>query len=103
MFDELSPGMLAKQVYEADGNYIVVQVKAKDAPKVADFDKIADAQVTELRKLRGQALLEDWLKTRCEQLDKEGKIKPMADLVRERDDQGKPLAARCIDPCMSFR
>jgi peptidyl-prolyl cis-trans isomerase D len=102
MFDELSPGMVAKKVYESDGNYIVLQVKAKDAPKVADFDKIADAQVTQLRALRGRALLEDWLKSRCEALAKDGKIKPMAELIRETDDAGKPLPP-VYRPCMSFR
>ncbi len=102
IFGELTPGMLAKKVYESDGNYIVLQLKAKDAAKVTEFDKTADTSVTELREVRGRALLEDWLRTRCEQLAKDGKIKPMADLVKESDDQGKPLPA-VYRPCMSFR
>ncbi len=102
MFDELTPGMLAKQVYESDGSYIVLQLKDKQTPKMEDFDKSADAKIETLRAIRGAMLLENWLKERCEQYQKDGKIEPMAELLRETDDKGNPLPVS-YRPCMSFR
>jgi len=46
--------------------------------------------------------VEQWLKSRCEALAKDGKIKPLAELIAESDDKGAPLPA-VYRPCMSFR
>jgi hypothetical protein len=102
LFDELTPGMLAKRVYESNGTYMVVQLKDKNAPKVEDFDKVAEQEIRQLRDLRGTLLLEEWLKTRCQELASTRKIEPLGDLIRETDDQGKPLPT-VYRPCMSFR
>ena len=102
LFDDLSTGMLAKQVYEADGSYVVLQLISRSSPKVEDFDKEADRLTEELRKERGQAFLQEWLKDRCEKLKKDGKIKPNRGLIQEYDDNGKPLPIE-YQPCMSLR
>lgn len=102
VFDGLQPGNIAKQVYEADGAYIAIQLIARVQPNVADFDKTADRRVAELRETRGQQFLDDWLKTKCEALAKEGKIKPAKQLLVERDEQGNILPIG-YKPCMSFR
>jgi parvulin-like peptidyl-prolyl isomerase len=102
LFDELSPGMLAKKVYEADGGYVLVQLISRSSPKVEEFEKEADRLVEELRTNRGQVFLEEWLKERCEKLLKDGRIQPNAALVRDFDDAGKPLPVT-YRPCMSFQ
>jgi hypothetical protein len=102
LFDELSAGMLAKKVYEADGGYVLVQLISRSSPKVEEFEKEADRLVEELRASRGQAFLEEWLKDRCETLAKERRIVPNAALVRDFDDAGKPLPVT-YRPCMSFQ
>jgi parvulin-like peptidyl-prolyl isomerase len=102
VFDELSDGMIAKRVYEHNGTFLVLQLKAKAQPKVEEFDKVADQEINELRQLRGYFALESWLKDRCVTLAKDGKIKPMADLIRESDDAGKTLPV-VYQPCMTFR
>lgn len=102
VFGELQPGELAKRVYEADGAYIAMQLIARVEPNVEEFDKTADRRVAELREQRGQAFLENWLKTTCEALAKDGKIKPAQGLLVERDDQGNILPIG-YKPCMSFR
>jgi hypothetical protein len=102
VFDELQPGNLAKQIYDAEGSYIVVQLISRTQPNVADFDKDADRRVAELRIQRGQAFLEEWLKTKCETLAKDNKIRPNPELLIERDEQGKILPVG-YKPCMSFR
>ena len=102
LFDELTPGMLAKKVYEGDGAYAVVQLISRSQPKVEDFDKDADRMVEELRGERAQQFVEEWLKERCEKLAADKKIKPNAGLLRETDDKGNLLPTQ-YHPCMSFR
>ncbi len=103
LFEEMSAGMLAKQVYQADdGSYVLLQLTEKSAPKVEEFDKVADQEIKEMRDLRAMIAVEQWLKTRCEALAKDSKIKPLADLISESDDKGAPLPA-VYRPCMSFR
>jgi parvulin-like peptidyl-prolyl isomerase len=102
VFDELEPGQLASQIYEADGNFILIQSVARAKPNVADFDKDADRRVSELRESRAHEFLNGWLKHRCEELAKDGKIRPNAELIAEHDDQGKLLPTQ-YHPCISFR
>ena len=102
LFDELTPGMLAKKVYEGDGAFVVVQLISKSDPKAEDFNKDADRMIEELRGERAIAFVEDWLKERCEKLAKDSKIKPNPGLIRESDDKGNPLPV-VYRPCMSFQ
>ncbi|MBL0214619.1 MAG: SurA N-terminal domain-containing protein [Myxococcales bacterium] len=102
LFDELQAGMLGKKVYETPEGFVLIQLTEKTAPKVEDFDKVADKELAKLRALRGRMAVEGWLKNRCEALAKDGKIVPTADLVHESDDAGKPLP-QVYRPCMSFR
>ncbi len=102
LFDELQAGMLGKKVYETPEGFVLLQLIDKQAPKVEDFDKIADKEIERLRSIRGRMAVEGWLKTRCEALAKDGKIKPSAELVHETDDAGKALP-QVYRPCMSFR
>lgn len=103
LFDELTPGMIGKQVYQSDdGSYVLVQLTEKAAPKVEEFDKVADQEIKDMRDLRAMIAVEQWLKTRCEALAKDSKIKPMPELIGESDDKGAPLPA-VYRPCMSFR
>jgi hypothetical protein len=64
----------------------------KDAPRIID----------RMREERGAQLVRDWLKNRCEELDKAGKIKPRADKITEFDDKGNPMPT-VYRPCMSLR
>ena len=103
LFEELTPGMLAKQIYEGEnGAYVVVQLISRSEPKVEDFDKDVDRMVEELRGERAQAFVEEWLKDRCEKLVKDSKIKPNQGLLRETDDKGNLLPTQ-YHPCMSFQ
>lgn len=110
VFDELQPGQLAPQVYEVRADismggavsYILVQDVARAKPNVEDFDKEADERVAQLRETRAREFLNGWLKQRCEQLAKDGKILPNPELVAEHDDQGRLLPTQ-YKPCISFR
>lgn len=102
MFDELTPGMIAKQVFESNGSYVVLQLKDKQQPKMDEFEKTAERRIETLRAIRGAMLLENWLKEKCEAYEKDGKIEPMKELLRETDDKGNPLPIS-YRPCMSFR
>jgi len=102
LFDELSAGMLATRVYEANGDFVVVQLTAKNTPKVEDFDKVADQEIEQIRRARGMVAVNKFLADRCQALAKAGRIKPMADLIRETDDNGKPLPT-VYSPCRTMR
>jgi TusA-related sulfurtransferase len=102
LFDELGKGELAGRVFEVDGGYTVVQVVDKTEGKIEDFEKEASRLVDEMRKERGEQLVHDWLKARCEELTTAGKIKPRADKIAESDDKGKP-APTVYRPCMTLR
>ena len=54
------------------------------------FDKIADAEIARMRKVRGIEALYGWIRARCETLTKSGRIVPAPELIRESDDQGNP-------------
>ncbi len=102
LFDELSAGMIATRVYEADGAFVVVQLIGRNAPKVEEFEKEGDRLVEELRRERAQAFVEEWLQERCEKLRDDKKIKPNSQLIQEFDDAGKAMPVT-YQPCMSFR
>ena len=103
LFDELTAGTLARRVYEVGGSFVLVQLTGKGEPKMEDFDKEADRLIATLRQVRAAYLVEDWLKTKCEALYKDEKIKPAAGLLQEdTDDKGNPLPVT-YKPCVSFR
>ena len=102
LFDELAAGQVAKAIYVGEGDtFVVVQLVNRAQPKVDDFDKTADHEVSQLQDARGKAALGQWLKERCDTLTKAGKIKPAADKIRETDDKGNP-APTIYHPCMDF-
>jgi hypothetical protein len=102
LFDELSPGNLAKKVYAGDnGTFVILQLINRAQPSVEEFDKIADSEIAKMQEARGKAAVREWLKNRCEVLTKAGKIRPAADRIHETDDKGKP-APTVYHPCMYF-
>jgi SurA-like protein/PPIC-type peptidyl-prolyl cis-trans isomerase-like protein len=102
LFDELSPGNVAKKIYEGDnGAYVVVQLINRAQPKAEDFDKTADAEIARMQEARGKAALYSWLRSRCDALTKAGRIRPAADRIRETDDKGNP-APTVYRPCMTL-
>ena len=101
IFDELRAGQTSDKVFEEEGNYVITGLVERGQPKMDEFDKNADRVLADLRELRARMLIEDFLKTRCEELQKDNKIKPAAELVRETDEQGNPLPTT-YKPCSSF-
>jgi parvulin-like peptidyl-prolyl isomerase len=100
VFDELSAGNLAKRVYEVDGNYVLLQISNKAQAKVEDFEKDADRYISRLQLVRSYAAVEDWIEERCKALQKDKKIVPMKELVRETDDKTGKETAQVYQPCM---
>jgi hypothetical protein len=102
LFDELSPGNLAKKVYAGDnGTFVVLQLINRAQPSLEEFDKVADTEIARMQESRGQAAVRDWLKNQCETLTKAGKIRPAPDRIRETDEKGNP-APTVYHPCMYF-
>ncbi len=102
LFDELGKDEYASRAFEVDGNYTVVQVVDKAQGKIEDFEKDAVSLTSELRKTRGEQLVHDWIKARCEALTTAGKIKPRPDKIAETDDKGRPTPT-VYRPCMMLQ
>ncbi len=102
LFDELAPGNLAKRIYETDTGFVLIQLTGKGDPNSDEFDKKADEEISQLRNSRAAAMIDEWLKTRCEAAAKAGKIKPLQEMLRETDDKGQPLP-EVYKPCMYMR
>jgi hypothetical protein len=100
VFDELGAGMLAKRVYEVDGNFVLVQITNKNQAKVEDFEKDADRYISRLQIVRSYGAAEEWIEQRCRDLAKDKKIIPMAELVRETDEKTGQPAPQVYQPCM---
>ena len=90
------------RLHVPEGVYYVVQAAGKSQPKVEDFDKQSGMLVEGLRARRGSAAVTEWLRNRCESLAKANKITPAPEMIRETDDQGKPLPV-VYRPCMTFK
>jgi parvulin-like peptidyl-prolyl isomerase len=102
VFDEMTGGMLAKRVYEADGAFILVQVTAKGEASMDEFEKDAPALVGRMRMTRAAYLVEDWLKARCVALDKDGKITVPDEFKNPTPDEDKKPVMP-YKTCMTFR
>jgi hypothetical protein len=107
LFDVLGEGETSKKIYqtvdkEGGVRYFVIALVEKTQPKVADFEKEADADLDELREQRAAETLDGWLKDKCESLAKDGKIKVNQELLRETDDKGNLIQTQ-YHPCMTFQ
>jgi hypothetical protein len=104
LFDVMVDGMLADRIYEADGSFVIFQVTLKGRADMGEFEKAAGGEIAKLRLFRSGYLVEDWMKTRCEQLAKEEKIRVPEDLKQpdkpEIGPDGKPLP---VPPTPGYR
>jgi hypothetical protein len=103
LFDQLAPGELAKTIYEADGDYALVQLIERNSPKMEDFDKDADLRMRTLRARRAQEMLESWLKQGCEAAVKAKKLKPNAAFTSNVDEKTGKVLPSYYTPCFTFR
>jgi parvulin-like peptidyl-prolyl isomerase len=101
LFDELGKNQLGKKVYQVGDDYFVIQLVEKTTPDIKDFDKEAEEATAELRQARATEAVDSWLRTRCDTLVQQNKIKVNPDLLRETDDKGNVVQVR-YQPCQSF-
>jgi len=108
LFDELTTGELAKQVYEvkmgavdAASSYAVLQVTSKQLADTKEFDKNVALHITNLTTELGAEYLNDWLRTRCFALAAKGQIKPATNLITPLDDEGRRMKI-VYQPCESM-
>lgn len=98
LFDELTDGQVAKQVYEVKGgpigappSAVVLQLKHKTLADATEFEKNAEKHVADLSAAMGQRYLQAWLRSRCVALRDKGQIKPHRDLITPVDENGNRL------------
>jgi peptidyl-prolyl cis-trans isomerase D len=96
VFDKLSAGELAPQIYEVDSSFVVVQVVERKNPDWNQYDE--DEQARMLRMLvsdRGYKMYDDWIERRCRDLATAGKIRVnqalLDQVVPDPDDDQAPF------------
>lgn len=102
LYDVLQVGKIHQQVLEVNGNYVVLELTDRGDPKAEDFDKKADAMLAAMNAARGQQLVEDFVVTKCKQLQKEDKLHPAASLITEFDDKGNAVPTT-FRPCTNMK
>jgi hypothetical protein len=102
LYDVLQVGKVHQQVLEVNGNYVVLELTDRGDPKAEDFEKQADAMLAAMNAARGQQLVDDFVMTKCKQLQKEDKLHPAASLIAEFDDKGNAVPTT-YRPCTNMR
>ncbi len=102
LYDVLQVGKIHQQVLEVNGNYVVLELTDRGDPKVEDFEKKADAMLAAMNAARGQQLVEDFVVTKCKQLQKEDKLHPAESLITEFDDKGNAVPTT-FRPCTNMK
>ncbi|MCG8422254.1 MAG: peptidylprolyl isomerase [Proteobacteria bacterium] len=72
IFDELSAGQLAAEVYEVGSDFVVVQVLERKNPDLSEFDQQRqDSLVRQIAEARGVETYRRWLQERCSSMAEE--------------------------------
>ncbi len=68
LFDDLSAGELAPQLYEVGESFVIAQLVSRDEPNLADFEENRVERVQNLSFERGFRNLRAWIESRCSAL-----------------------------------
>ena len=71
---EMKPNELAGP-YEVAGTWVIVRLKERKDPDLADFDKRKDELIRELERTKWAETLDDWSKSRCVEVRDQGAIR----------------------------
>jgi hypothetical protein len=78
------------------GSFIVVRLKDRQKPDMAEFEKERQRMAAEAAQQKGQAVVMDWARRRCQEAKEAKKIDVNLDLLRY---EGGPEGAVAYEPC----
>jgi peptidyl-prolyl cis-trans isomerase D len=93
---ELSTEAPLGGLFQELGSFIVVRLKEHQKPDMAEFDKEKQHMADEAAQQKGQAVVMDWARRRCQEARDAKKIDVNLDLLRY---EGGPEGAVAYEPC----
>jgi peptidyl-prolyl cis-trans isomerase D len=95
----LTPAAPLAGPFEVAGSWVIVRLKERKDPDLADFDKKKDELARDAELTKWIEVLTDWTKARCVEAKDGKKIQVNRDVLRY-EDTGEPPA---YEPCVSRR
>jgi hypothetical protein len=78
------------------GSFIVVRLKERQKPDMAEFEKEQHRMQADAAQQKGQAIVMDWARRRCQEAKEAKKLDVNLDLLRY---EGGPESAVAYEPC----
>ncbi len=95
----LTPAAPAAGPFEVGGTFVVVRLKERKDPDLADFEKHRIELAREAELTKWDRVLSDWTTARCQEVKQAKRISVNADVLKY-DDGGEPPA---YEPCAPHR
>jgi peptidyl-prolyl cis-trans isomerase D len=82
--------------YEVAGSYVIVRLKEKKEPDLAEFDKKKAELMHQAAMVRGEEILAEWTQRRCQEAKEAKRINVNTDILRYEDS---PTERVSYEPC----
>jgi peptidyl-prolyl cis-trans isomerase D len=93
---ELKPGDPLAGPYEVSGSWVIVRLKEKKEPDLAEFDKKKGELLHQAAMARGEEILAEWTQRRCVEAKEAKRISVNNDILRYDDSPTERVA---YEPC----
>jgi peptidyl-prolyl cis-trans isomerase D len=93
---ELKPGDPLAGPYEVSGSWVIVRLKEKKEPDLAEFDKKKGELLHQAAMVRGEEILAEWTQRRCVEAKEAKRISVNNDILRYDDSPTERVA---YEPC----
>jgi peptidyl-prolyl cis-trans isomerase D len=93
---ELKPAEPFGGPYEAAGSYVIVRLKEKKEPDLADYEKKKAELMNQAAMVRGEEVLAEWTQRRCVEAKEAKRIRVNTDILRYDDAPNERVA---YEPC----
>jgi peptidyl-prolyl cis-trans isomerase D len=95
---ELKPGELAGPI-ETGGGYVVVRLKERKEPDLADFQKRKDEIIRDYARTKWTEVLDDWAHQRCVEARDDGRIRVNDEVLAYEGVAPEKAHANKYEPC----
>ena len=83
--------------YEVAGSYVIVRLKERKQPDLAEFDKKKGELMHDAALMRGEEILAEWTQRRCQEAKEAKRIRVNVDVLRY--DDSTPSERIAYEPC----
>jgi peptidyl-prolyl cis-trans isomerase D len=94
---EMKPDAPLGGPYEVAGSYVIVRLKERKQPDLAEFDKKKGELMHDAALVRGEEILAEWTQRRCQEAKEAKRIRVNVDILRY--DDSTPNERIAYEPC----